>query len=126
MDARNVVGGLLQACSFDPVTGYFRDGCCNTDSTDRGNHTVCARMTAPFLAFSRERGNDLSTPVPQYRFPGLKPGDRWCLCAMRWREAWEAGFAPPVVLEATHENALKIVPLDALLGHAWPKARTGR
>ena len=123
--ARNVLGGPLLACSFDPLTGFFRDGCCNTDRSDAGSHTVCVRVTAEFLAFSTSRGNDLATPRPEYRFAGLKPGDRWCLCASRWREAYEAGFAPPVVLEATHEAALKVVPLEALRAHAWspqPKA----
>jgi uncharacterized protein (DUF2237 family) len=110
MDAKNVLGGQLLACSYDPVTGYFRDGCCNTDSTDRGNHTICARVTADFLAYARERGNDLMTPMP---------GDRWCVCATRWQEALEAGVAPPVVLEATHERALRVVPLEILMEYAW-------
>ncbi|MGE0310211.1 MAG: DUF2237 family protein [Lautropia sp.] len=120
--ARNVLGGPLAACSYSPVTGYFRDGCCNTDDSDIGNHTVCARVTEAFLAFSREQGNDLSTPAPQYRFAGLSPGDRWCLCARRWLDALDAGMAPPVVLEATHEAALRVIPLDVLLANAWPKA----
>jgi uncharacterized protein (DUF2237 family) len=115
----NVLGGPLLACSFDPLTGYFRDGCCHTGAEDVGSHTVCARVTADFLAFSRSRGNDLSTPRPEYRFKGLVEGDRWCLCAARWLEAYQAGMAPPVVLESTHELALRIVPLQALLAHAW-------
>jgi uncharacterized protein (DUF2237 family) len=95
----NVLGGPLLACSYDPLTGFFRDGCCETGVDDVGSHTVCARVTADFLAFSRSRGNDLSTPRPEYRFKGLVEGDRWCLCAARWLEAYEAGMAPPVVLE---------------------------
>lgn len=114
----NVLGGPLASCSTAPLTGFYRDGCCNTGPEDRGLHVVCAVMTVGFLAFSRDRGNDLSTPRPEYRFPGLKPGDRWCLCAARWREAEEAGLAPPVVLEATHEATLAIVPLDRLMVHA--------
>ena len=101
------------------MTGFFRDGCCNTGRHDVGNHTVCARVTREFLDYSVRRGNDLVTPRPEYRFRGLKPGDRWCLCAARWLEAFEAGVAPPVVLEATHEAALSIVPLDALRSHGW-------
>ncbi len=119
MDAKNVLGTVLVACSYDPVTGYFRDGCCNTDSTDAGNHTICARVTREFLDFSKQRGNDLAAPTPQYRFAGLKPGDRWCVCAARWQEALEGGAAPPVVLEATHEPALRVVPLKTLMEHAW-------
>lgn len=115
----NVLGGPLLACSYDPLTGFFRDGCCDTGVDDVGSHTVCARVTADFLMFSRSRGNDLSTPRPEYRFKGLVEGDRWCLCAARWLEAYEAGMAPPVVLESTHEMALRIVPLQALLAHAW-------
>ena len=111
---RNVLGGPLRACSYDPVTGFFRDGCCRTRGDDMGRHVVCARMTQAFLDFSRSRGNDLSTPHPEWRFPGLKPGDRWCLCVHRWREAWEAGVAPSVSLEATHEQALEVVTLDML------------
>jgi uncharacterized protein (DUF2237 family) len=119
MDAKNVLGGQLMACSYDPLTGYFRDGCCNTDSSDFGNHTICTRVTGEFLAFSRQQGNDLSAPVPEHRFLGLKPGDRWCVCAARWQEALEEGVAPPVVLEATHERALRVVPLEILMEHAW-------
>lgn len=118
MAARNVLGGPLATCGTSPMTGWTRDGCCRTDETDRGVHTVCAVVTERFLAFSAARGNDLSTPHPDYGFPGLQPGDRWCLCAARWREAWEAGEAPEVVLEATHERTLQIVSLDALLAHA--------
>ena len=104
--ARNVLGGELADCSERPLTGFFRDGCCNTSDQDRGSHTVCVLTTAEFLAFSSARGNDLSTPVPEFEFPGLKPGDRWCLCAARWQEAFAAGKAPRVVLQATHERAL--------------------
>lgn len=118
IDALNVLGEPLQACSFDPLTGYFRDGCCNTDDNDHGTHVVCARMTAAFLNFSAERGNDLITPKPEWRFPGLKPGDRWCLCATRWREALGAGMAPPVVLAATHRKVLEYVSLEDLMRHA--------
>jgi uncharacterized protein (DUF2237 family) len=103
---RNVLGEPLEDCSTRPMTGFFRDGCCNTSAEDVGSHTVCAVMTAAFLEFSKSRGNDLSTPIPQLGFPGLKPGERWCLCAPRWQEAFEAGQAPRVVLRATHEGAL--------------------
>ena len=105
--SRNVLGEKLELCSIDPVTGFFRDGCCNTSGEDFGSHTVCAVMTAEFLAFSKASGNDLSTPLPQLDFSGLKPGDRWCLCAPRWQEAFAAGQAPRVVLRATHEGALE-------------------
>ena len=115
---RNVLGGPLALCSTEPMTGYFRDGCCNTSDEDRGVHTVCAIVHGSFLAFSKSTGNDLSSPRPEFGFEGLKPGDRWCLCASRWREAYEAGVAPPVVLEATHERTLEVVPLEALLKHA--------
>jgi uncharacterized protein (DUF2237 family) len=118
MVARNVLGSELILCSHDPLTGYFRDGCCNTDASDRGSHVVCAVVTAEFLEYSKSRGNDLSTPRPEYRFPGLKDGDRWCLCALRWREALSEGIAPDVVLECTHEKALDFVRLDHLLAHA--------
>ena len=118
MTALNVLGTPLMACSFAPLTGYFRDGCCNTDEHDHGTHEVCARVTAEFLAFSAERGNDLSTPRPAYRFPGLQPGDRWCLCALRWREALLAGLAPPVNLAATHAKVLEMLDLDDLKAHA--------
>jgi len=116
--ARNILGGELQPCSMDPVTGYFRDGCCNTGSGDVGVHTVCVVVTEAFLAFSKDRGNDLSTPQPQFGFPGLKPGDRWCLCAARWQEALESGNAPDVVLEATNIASLEWVSLDDLCAHA--------
>ena len=121
MVARNVLGSELIPCSHDPLTGYFRDGCCNTDASDRGSHVVCAVVTDEFLEYSKSRGNDLSTPRPEYRFPGLKDGDRWCLCALRWREALSEGIAPDVVLECTHENALNFVTLDQLLAHAASK-----
>jgi uncharacterized protein (DUF2237 family) len=115
----NVLGGPLRPCSTEPLTGFYRDACCNTGEEDRGLHTVCAVMTAEFLAFSRAAGNDLSTPLPDYGFPGLKPGDRWCLCAARWKEAFDAGQAPLVVLESTHAATLQVVTLAALRRHAW-------
>lgn len=118
MDARNVLGTALVACSYAPLTGYFRDGCCHTSPDDTGSHTVCAKVTAEFLAFSRAQGNDLVTPRPAWRFAGLVPGDRWCLCVHRWLEAHAAGVAPPVVLEATHHNTLRSVPLEVLKAHA--------
>lgn len=111
---RNVLRGPLIACSTEPLTGFFRDGTCRTCAEDAGSHTVCAVVTEDFLTFSKARGNDLSTPRPEWRFPGLREGDRWCLCAARWLEAYRAGMAPDVVLEATHERALDIVPLEAL------------
>lgn len=116
----NVLGTELRKCSVDPMTGWYRDGSCRTDDMDRGLHVVCAEMTDAFLAFTKSRGNDLSTPAPQYRFPGLKPGDRWCLCARRWLEAHEAGVAPPVHLDATHRKALEIIPLEVLVGAGRP------
>jgi uncharacterized protein (DUF2237 family) len=116
--ARNVLGGALLPCSVAPLTGFFRDGCCNTGPQDHGLHVVCAQVTAEFLAFSQRRGNDLSTPRPEYGFAGLQPGDRWCLCAARWEEARRAGFAPPVLLEATHIAALSVVELAHLKTHA--------
>lgn len=115
---RNVLNTPLQTCSVDPMTGFYRTGCCDTGAGDAGVHVVCAEMTAEFLAFSAERGNDLSTPFPQFGFPGLQPGDRWCLCAERWQEALEAGVAPPVFLEGTHISALEFVSLDDLKAHA--------
>ena len=115
---KNVLGGPLRACSFAPLTGYYRDGCCATRGEKDVAHLVCVKVTADFLEFSRERGNDLSTPRPEMRFRGLKPGDRWCLHVLRWVEAWQAGKAPQVVLEATHERALKYAPLAALKQHA--------
>ncbi len=114
----NVLGTPLKACSQAPLTGWFRDGCCNTDDADRGCHTVCAQVTAEFLAFLRDRGNDLITPAKQFGFPGLRPGDRWCVCAGSWAEAFEAGVACPVDLESTHERALRKVSLDGLMAHA--------
>ncbi len=114
----NVLGGVLLPCSTEPLTGFFRDGCCNTGPEDRGLHTVCCVLTAEFLAFSKSSGNDLSTPMPQYGFAGLKPGDRWCLCAARWKEALDAGAAPEVVLEATHAVTLQVVSLTDLKKHA--------
>jgi uncharacterized protein (DUF2237 family) len=116
---RNVLGTELRDCSHDPLTGFFRDGCCRTGATDAGVHVVCARLTAEFLAFSRSVGNDLSTPRPEFGFPGLQPGDRWCLCASRWAQAHRAGVAPPVVLEATHASALEFADLADLKAHAW-------
>jgi len=113
---RNMLGLPLEPCSTQPVTGFFRTGCCETDAQDHGRHVVCAQMTAAFLAFSANRGNDLSTPRPG--FAGLRPGDRWCLCAARWKEALEADVAPPVILAATHESAVEIVERTALLAHA--------
>jgi len=111
---RNVFGEPLTSCSESPLTGFFRDGCCNTGPQDLGSHTVCVIVTAEFLEYSKRAGNDLSTPVPEYGFPGLKPGNRWCLCAARWQQAFEAGKAPKVVLTATHERALEIVSLSDL------------
>ncbi len=118
MAARNVLGSDLEMCSIHPMTGFYRNGHCDTGPQDRGSHTVCARVTADFLKFSRSIGNDLSTPRPEFGFPGLKPGDCWCLCAARWLEAYEARMAPQVKLESTHEKALEIVPLAALKEHA--------
>lgn len=114
----NVVGGQLLECSADPLTGFYRDGCCATGPEDSGSHTVCAIVSEEFLAHSARVGNDLSTPVPELGFAGVEPGDRWCLCAARWLEAHEAGCAPPVVLAATHEQALEVVPIELLLGYA--------
>jgi uncharacterized protein (DUF2237 family) len=114
----NVIGGELEPCGTDPVTGFYRDGCCTTGPEDLGSHTVCAVMTAQFLEHQRAVGNDLSTPIPAYQFPGLEPGDRWCVVAARWLQAYEAGVAPPVVLAATDARALDIIPLDALREHA--------
>lgn len=116
--AVNVLGQTLQPCSMEPLTGFFRDGCCNTDAEDVGSHTVCTRVTREFLAFSATAGNDLSTPRPEYGFAGLKPGDQWCLCASRWVEALVAGVAPPIVLAATHEDVLELVSLETLVERA--------
>ena len=114
MDARNVLGTELVPCSYDPLTGFFRDGCCTTDASDAGSHLICARMTDEFLQYSLERGNDLITPRPEHRFAGLQAGDRWCLCASRWRDALLAGVAPPVVMESTHLRALQFVDIEQL------------
>ncbi|GGE01611.1 hypothetical protein GCM10011529_04940 [Polymorphobacter glacialis] len=118
MTAKNVIGGALALCSTSPLTGWKRDGCCSTDDSDNGRHVVCAVMTAEFLDFSAGQGNDLSTPRPEYDFAGLRPGDRWCLCAARWEEARIAGFAPDVVLDATHAKALETTALGHLQAHA--------
>lgn len=115
----NVLGTALEVCGCRPMTGWFRDGTCRTDARDRGRHVICARVTAAFLEFSRSRGNDLTTPMPAHGFPGLEDGDRWCLCAARWVEAWQAGCAPPVVLEATEASALEVVALATLKAHAF-------
>jgi uncharacterized protein (DUF2237 family) len=120
----NVLGSEMVPCSYDPLTGYFRDGCCNTDDSDSAAHVICVKVTREFLAFSLSRGNDLCTPRPDYRFAGLKPGDRWCLCASRWKEAMEAGVAPPVVLDSTHIRALEFVLLEDLMRHAVPGRNT--
>jgi uncharacterized protein len=117
-DARNVLGGLLQVCSVSPMTGFVRDGVCHTGPQDIGSHTVCVQMTEAFLDYSLQHGNDLITPVPEYDFPGLQPGDRWCMCAARWLQAAEDGMAPPVVLEATHARALQKIALGDLEYHA--------
>lgn len=121
---RNVLGGPLAVCCTKPMTGFYRTGCCETGPEDHGSHTVCARVTAAFLEFSQAAGNDLSTPRPALGFVGLKPGDCWCICAARWKEALDAGAAPPVVLAATHEAALQVVTLDELRANAldlsWP------
>ncbi|MCM3924871.1 DUF2237 domain-containing protein [Frankia sp. AiPs1] len=115
---RNVLGGELEPCGTDPVTGFYRDGCCSTGPEDLGSHTVCAVVTADFLRHQRQVGNDLSTPRPEYSFPGLRPGDRWCVVAVRWLQAYDAGAAAPVVLASTHERALEVIPLEALRAHA--------
>jgi len=117
--ANNVFGTPLKPCSMNPLTGFYRDGNCKTGADDHGSHTVCAVMTEEFLRFSFDRGNDLITPMPEYRFPGLGPGDRWCLCALRWKEAYLAGAAPEVILEATHEKTLEILDLEDLVRHAF-------
>ncbi|MGQ5487552.1 DUF2237 family protein [Thauera sp. AutoDN2] len=117
--SRNVLGGPLLACSYAPLTGFYRTGCCETGPDDLGRHIICVRVTDAFLDFSRSVGNDLSTPRPEHRFAGLRAGDRWCLCALRWKEALDAGVAPPVVLEATHEAALRVVDLGTLKTHAY-------
>jgi uncharacterized protein (DUF2237 family) len=114
MDERNVLGGQLEPCGTDPMTGFFRDGCCSTGPDDVGRHTICAVVSAEFLDHQRSIGNDLSTPMPEYRFPGLVPGDRWCVTAVNWLQAWRDGAAAPVVLASTNERTLEVVPLDAL------------
>lgn len=114
----NVIGTPLELCSVDPVTGFYRDGNCSTGDQDVGRHTVCTRVTQEFLEFSKEQGNDLITPIPEYGFPGLKPGDQWCVCAMRWKEAYEAGKAAPVLIRATHARTLKTISLEVLKAHA--------
>ena len=113
-----MLGEKLEECSISPMTGFFRDGCCRTGPNDYGKHVVCAEVTEEFLVFSKTSGNDLSTPVPEFEFPGLKPGDRWCLCVLRWKDALEAGVAPPVLLSSTHESALEFVTIDDLKKHA--------
>ncbi|WP_022835779.1 DUF2237 family protein [Salisaeta longa] len=123
--ARNVLGTALTSCSEEPLTGFYRDGCCHTGPSDRGLHVVCAEMTDAFLAFTKAQGNDLTTPQPAFNFPGLQPGDRWCVCAARWQEALEAGVAPPVDLAATHERALAVVALEDLKAHARNAAGDG-
>ncbi len=117
-ESRNVLGQPMQTCGCDPMTGFYRDGCCDTGPDDLGVHTVCCIVSDEFLAVSKHLGNDLMTPMPQYGFPGLKAGDRWCVCAARWLQVFHAGAACPVVLEATHENTLRIVPFEVLLEHA--------
>lgn len=121
--SKNVFGQTLKSCSTNPMTGFFRNGCCDSGPDDYGKHTLCAVMTSDFLMFSRSRGNDLVTPIPQYHFPGLHPGDCWCICVLRWKEAHEAGYAPPVVLEATNENALDYVEMNVLLGYAYKEMK---
>ncbi len=116
--AKNVLGGELQTCGTRPMTGFYRDGCCNTGPSDQGLHLVCCRVTADFLRYSKQSGNDLSTPMPEYQFPGLKPGDQWCVCAQRWKQAYDAGMAPEVVLEATHMSMLEFATLEELREHA--------
>ena len=116
--ALNVLGTSLKACCHAPKTGFYRDGYCRTEARDLGRHVICAEVTAAFLAYSKEQGNDLSTPRPEFDFPGLQPGDRWCLCANRWLDAHEEGVAPKVILEACEESALKVVPLDVLKAYA--------
>ena len=115
----NVFGEPLIVCSNSPLTGYFRNGCCDTDETDAGMHTVCVVASEEFLNFSKEVGNDLSTPIPEWNFEGVKPGDRWCLCALRWKQAYKNGFAPKVVLEATNEKTLEVIPIADLIKHAF-------
>ena len=113
-DSKNVFGEVLIPCSLEPLTGFYRDGCCSTGEEDKGKHTVCAVMTDDFLSFSKSKGNDLSTPMEEFGFPGLKAGDRWCLCVERWVEAWEAGSAPKVIMQSTEESALNYAPMEIL------------
>ncbi|NHF60476.1 DUF2237 family protein [Flavobacteriaceae bacterium TP-CH-4] len=119
--AKNILGGELQSCCFQPMTGFYRDGYCRTGPEDVGTHVVCAIMTDEFLRYTKAQGNDLSTPIPHFKFPGLKPGDQWCLCASRWKQAYLVGKAPEVVLEATHEKALEYVEFDWLLEYKHTK-----
>ena len=119
--AKNVLGTPLQSCCFDPITGYFRDGFCHTSDRDYGTHVICAIMTEEFLTFTKGKGNDLSTPIPMYNFPGLKVGDRWCLCALRWKEAMDNGVAPPIILESTHSKALQFITFEELNTYALIK-----
>lgn len=118
VDAKNVLGQKLELCCTNPMTGFYRNGRCDTDAMDMGVHVVCAQVTEEFLNYTKSRGNDLSTPMPQYGFPGLQPGDCWCLCAARWKEALDAGMAPPINLAATHELTLEYIPLEVLKEHA--------
>ncbi|WP_269533576.1 DUF2237 family protein [Chitinimonas sp. BJYL2] len=124
-DALNILGLPLEPCSFKPLTGFFRDGCCNTDASDAGRHTACVVLTEAFLTFSAAHGNDLSTPRPEFDFPGLKPGDRWCVCAVRWVEALRAGAAPKLVLASTHEDFLELVSLETLVDYAHEPLHPG-
>jgi uncharacterized protein (DUF2237 family) len=124
IEAKNVLGGKLQPCCKFPMTGFYRDGSCNTGPEDEGRHVVCIRLTDEFLAFSFKAGNDLSTPMPEFDFPGLIAGDQWCLCALRWQEALEAGAAPEVILESTHASALEVLKLEDLKKHAVPENQT--
>ena len=117
-DGKNVFGQEIETCSTSPMTGFYRDGCCNTGPEDLGMHVVCVEVSEEFLEFSKAKGNDLSTPNPDFEFPGLKPGDRWCLCALRWKEAMESGMAPPVILTSTHETVLEVVSLEDLKKYA--------
>lgn len=118
ISAKNILGEVLVPCGLDPMTGFYRDGCCDTGPEDAGSHTVCVAVTDEFLGYTQSVGNDLSTPQPAYGFPGLKGGDRWCLCASRWLQAYNAGFAPRVYVQSTHEAALRVIPLDLLTSMA--------
>ena len=124
--AKNVLGTPLKPCSMEPLTGFYRNGCCDTGADDLGLHTICVQMTAEFLAFSREAGNDLSTPNPMYGFPGLRPGDRWCVCVTRWKDAFEAGVIAPIVLEASHMSVLEFVDLEDLKANSVRTTTAGR